>query len=414
MISYKHKLTMSDIMIYVKNLLELSSFKSIELVTKDTGLSRRVSWPNIAQTVSIEEWLVGGDVIFMTGVGLDITEEFLTSIVRQAVNCNAACLIVLLSDEHIKQIPESTAQFAKQNDFPIFIAPWETKIANLIMNICMLLSDDTKNETIINEFAENILLGNIDMNSDETKLKLKKYNMNTCNQVAVVHFYNFNDLRFENEQKFRFCRINLYTKIHQELRKVLGNVLYISRNDEIIFIFKGNGKNSTRTKSAMENIADIAKSVFENIEVSIAVGGFNGHVNNLPISYTQAQNVLKIINAGNVAFFDSFGIFSLLGDVKPSKIADYIDENIGQLLKYDKKYNQELTRTLWVFLNNNSNMVQSAKALFIHRNTLVKRIEKTEEILGISLKDAEMMNTCYNCLKMLEFVKPHYDCTDDT
>lgn len=401
-------------MIYIKDLIGIKSFQNIKMITEGTGLSRRVSWPNIAQTVSIEEWLVGGDVIFMTGVGLDINEEFLTNIVRQAVNCNAACLIVLLNDEHIKEIPEKTAQFAQQNDFPVFTAPWETKIANLIMDICMLLSDDTRNETIINEFAENILFGNIDMNSDETKAKLKKYNISTCSQVAVVHFYNFNDLRFENEQKFRSSRMSLYSKMHTELEKALGKVLYISRNDDIIFIFKGNGKKSNRTKRAMNNILNIAQSVFENIEVSIGVGGFQGQADKLPVSYTQAQNVLKIISAGNVAFFDSFGIFALLSDVKPQKIADYIDENIGQLLKYDKKYNQELTRTLWVFLNNNSNMVQSAKALFIHRNTLVKRIEKTEEVLGISLKDAEMMNTCYNCLKMLEFVKPHYDCTDNT
>lgn len=64
-----------------------------------------MSWPNIAQTPSIREWLIGGDVIIMTGIGLECTDEFLNSIVEQAVEKKAACLIVLLSPEHIPAIP---------------------------------------------------------------------------------------------------------------------------------------------------------------------------------------------------------------------------------------------------------------------------------------------------------------------
>ncbi|MDY6287483.1 MAG: PucR family transcriptional regulator ligand-binding domain-containing protein, partial [Lachnospiraceae bacterium] len=62
-------------MIFVRDLLKLDSFKKMELKTGSAGLSRKVSWPNIAQTVSIREWLVGGDVILLSGVGLDITDE---------------------------------------------------------------------------------------------------------------------------------------------------------------------------------------------------------------------------------------------------------------------------------------------------------------------------------------------------
>ena len=61
-------------MIYVKDLLKLKSFKEFKLVSGESGLNRSVSWPNIAQTTSISEWLVGGDVIIMTGVGLKISE----------------------------------------------------------------------------------------------------------------------------------------------------------------------------------------------------------------------------------------------------------------------------------------------------------------------------------------------------
>ena len=80
----------------VKDLLSLDSFRPMELAAGHGGLYRPVSWPNIAQTPSIREWLIGGDVIIMTGIGLECTDEFLNSIVEQAVEKKAACLIVLL------------------------------------------------------------------------------------------------------------------------------------------------------------------------------------------------------------------------------------------------------------------------------------------------------------------------------
>ena len=74
----------------VKDLLSLDSFRPMELAAGHGGLYRPVSWPNIAQTPSIREWLIGGDVIIMTGIGLECTDEFLNSIVEQAVEKKAA------------------------------------------------------------------------------------------------------------------------------------------------------------------------------------------------------------------------------------------------------------------------------------------------------------------------------------
>ena len=106
----------------VKDLLSLDSFRPMVLAAGHGGLYRPVSWPNIAQTPSIREWLIGGDVIIMTGIGLECTDEFLNSIVEQAVEKKAACLIVLLSPEHIPAIPTQTAVFAEKSAFPIFAA----------------------------------------------------------------------------------------------------------------------------------------------------------------------------------------------------------------------------------------------------------------------------------------------------
>ncbi len=50
---------------------------------------------------------------------------------------------------------------------------------------------------------------------------------------------------------------------------------------------------------------------------------------------------------------------------------------------------QTLIQTLSVFLDSNCQISETAKRLFVHRNTVVYRIEKCEEILGKTLKEPE-------------------------
>ncbi|MFL6555610.1 MAG: helix-turn-helix domain-containing protein, partial [Bacillus sp. (in: firmicutes)] len=50
---------------------------------------------------------------------------------------------------------------------------------------------------------------------------------------------------------------------------------------------------------------------------------------------------------------------------------------------------QSLLETLSVYLETHCQISETAKRLFVHRNTVVYRIEKCEEILGKSLKDSE-------------------------
>lgn len=50
---------------------------------------------------------------------------------------------------------------------------------------------------------------------------------------------------------------------------------------------------------------------------------------------------------------------------------------------------QNLLNTLFVYLETNCQISETAKRLYVHRNTVIYRIEKCEEILGKNFKDPE-------------------------
>lgn len=56
------------------------------------------------------------------------------------------------------------------------------------------------------------------------------------------------------------------------------------------------------------------------------------------------------------------------------------------LLRYDEAHNTDYYRTLYVFLENNLRPVQTIKELYIHRSTLLYRLQRIQKITGLDVE----------------------------
>ena len=70
--------------------------------------------------------------------------------------------------------------------------------------------------------------------------------------------------------------------------------------------------------------------------------------------------------------------------------ADIAHPALKKLQDYDRKHGGELYETLYEFLRNERSLIESAKALHIHRNSLVYRVEKIRQITELDLDDADV------------------------
>ena len=65
----------------------------------------------------------------------------------------------------------------------------------------------------------------------------------------------------------------------------------------------------------------------------------------------------------------------------------------------NEEHNTQLLYTLETYFNNCQNSVNTSKALFIHRNTLLYRLDRIAEILDLNYNDSEQMLTFQLALK---------------
>lgn len=89
---------------------------------------------------------------------------------------------------------------------------------------------------------------------------------------------------------------------------------------------------------------------------------------------------------GVVVAFDDMGrrykILDLLSD---EQLQDLEDAVLGRLRAADKRGGAQLLTTLETYLAHGGSVVETSAELFVHRNTLRKRLTRVEQILGIDL-----------------------------
>lgn len=98
----------------------------------------------------------------------------------------------------------------------------------------------------------------------------------------------------------------------------------------------------------------------------------------------------RISDRAGPHFYDDLGLYRVLADLRDrTELQRFYQETLGDLLAYDAEHGTELVQTLRVLFDENTNVSQTARALFVHRNTLNYRLQRIVEIAGIDLNDAE-------------------------
>lgn len=388
-------------MIYVRDLLKLDTFKDFELVSGENGLDRGVSWSNVAQTVSIREWLVGGDVILMSGIGLKITDEFLTDIVIQAADGRAACIIMLINPEHIASIPQAAIDEAVKRGLAVFAAPWETKLSRVIGSVSMLVSNDRLEERMHSEFLDRLLSGEINHDDSAYRQSMEKYGLLGKKAVAVID-YKFDEKYLQTENQ-AYHNDRVMRKMISLFERYFGKINYLNQYNRQAFIISADNTEEKDIVNTIRTIYNIFIKENKHVHVRIGIGEIAQGLEGLKKSYDQSRIARKTINKSGVMFYKELGIYQLLFYIDDtSKIDDYVKEILNPLLIYDKKNNQNLIDTLREYLKCGQNVSQASQNLYIHRNTMIKRVEKIEELLGCSIKNAEVTNQLYNAVKIYD------------
>ena len=135
------------------------------------------------------------------------------------------------------------------------------------------------------------------------------------------------------------------------------------------------------------------------------IGRLAKDVQQIPQSYREAQQALEIgrrlFGDGDIHYFTRLGIYRLLFYLYGhEELSDFYQETLGFLLESDRHSNSALIETLESFFHCNGNLSETARTMHLHRNSLLYRLGRIEELLGRSLEDPELRLSLQIALKI--------------
>ena len=143
------------------------------------------------------------------------------------------------------------------------------------------------------------------------------------------------------------------------------------------------------------------------VDAGAAYGTIVKDLKDLSKSYKEARmamDVGQIFYAGRrILSYNELGIGRLIFQLPVNLCRMFLHEIFGD---YDpSSIDQETLATINTFFDNNLNVSETARQLFIHRNTLVYRMEKLQKVTGLDIRTFEDAMTFRIALMVSEYMK---------
>ncbi len=182
----------------------------------------------------------------------------------------------------------------------------------------------------------------------------------------------------------------------------------VSIDEKSIVLIKELDDNAS--KEDMEEVANTIVDMLNAeamLKVRVAYGQPVGELKDVSKSYKEAKMALEVGNIfydyKNVISYGMLGIGRLIYQLPQNLCKIFIREIYGD--KNPDDIGEEILTTVNKFLENNLNVSETSRQLYIHRNTLVFRIEKLQKAIGLDMRVFEDALTFKIALMVQEYLR---------
>ncbi|MDP5274251.1 PucR family transcriptional regulator [Chengkuizengella axinellae] len=369
------------------DILKRKYFNKTSIAAGHKGLNRVVTWVHVVEVTNIRKLLNGQELILSTGLGWQENEALFVSFIQQLIEAETSGLCIELGT-YTSVIPQKVIEIANEHHFPIILFLEEVPFVKITQDIHFLLVNqhylEEKRKAEENRWLREWLEGS--HSEQEIHEYLVEQTSHFKLQGGVVCIYRFQSYANSNSDHRYFIMI-CRSAFEQH-----GFKLYaIEERNAMIFLLV-NIRNEKDWKSRVEaSIYCLSKTEYiknsNTFKPTIGVGKFMKKLSTMNESYQTAMDAVRIksrlTNDIQSYFYDDLHIYRFILILhKYSNLQTTAQEYLKPIIDYDKKYNGKLLETLKIYLACNGSKQDTAKRLFIVRQTLYHRMNKLKELIG--------------------------------
>lgn len=227
-----------------------------------------------------------------------------------------------------------------------------------------------------NNFIKNVVLDNVLPGDIVIKARELHFNAEVSRVVLLIRIVSANDISAYDVIQ------NLFPDKSKDF------VFNITETDIVLVKEIKNTVDSKDLEKLARSIADTLSGEFYT-RVNVGIGNPVVGVKDLARSFKEAQTALevgKVFDTDKVIVsYDNLGIARLVYHLPTTLCETFLHEVFkrGSIESLD----HETLFTIQRFFENNLNVSETSRKLFVHRNTLVYRLEKIKKLTGLDLRE---------------------------
>jgi len=227
-----------------------------------------------------------------------------------------------------------------------------------------------------NNFVKNVILDNILPGDIFVKSRELHFNMDVSRVVLLIRIMSANDVSAYDVIQ------NLFPDKQKDF------VFSINETDIVVVKEIKAGIESKDLEKLARSLVDTLSSEFYTQGV-VGIGTVVTGIKDLARSFKEAQVALEVGKVfdteKNIISYDNLGIARLIYQLPTTLCEMFLKEVFkkGSIESLD----YETLFTIQRFFENNLNVSETSRKLFVHRNTLVYRLEKIKKLTGLDLRE---------------------------
>ena len=378
----------------LEEILALPGLQEMTLRAGEQNLHRSVRWPYVAENEGIAEWVMGGELVFVTGINHPRDEANLLQLVDDGHVSGIAGLVILTGSAFIQGIPASVIARAHACGLPLVEQPYLLKMVIVTHLIGTALVHMAQTKRSRHDIVAQLLSGDYPslatarQRASHLQLPLDDSRRLVALRLSAVNVLFDRHPPDEAERRLQHIRQAVQDHLDAWNRAQPDPLPVIVQGDLFIVLL-------AEHEAIRIQLAELYQPLHAMIGELALFMGMSGTVEDCTgyrLALNQARQALDVAEnlrpATGLCDFNELGVLRLLQAIGDRSVIDaFVQQTLGRLIEPRRKHPHSLIDTLDALLQENGNALKTAERLNLHRNTVTQRIQRIEQHSGQSLDD---------------------------
>lgn len=231
-----------------------------------------------------------------------------------------------------------------------------------------------------------------------------------CMVGLISNFEKSYNLQRANFSSFEEWKYNCIKNIKSQILRVgqtIDQEIMLTYQEEKLIIFLEDKEHNLEeyTNEFLDIIESSIKPIYPKLVISWGIGAYRTDYLNFNKAYLDAKISLQLgYNENKPGFRNIYyntSLYRLLSILlNDNETHEIVNSLLGELIDYDEENGLDLINTFKTYRKNEGNVSQTARDLHLHRQSLLYRLKRIEDIVQVSFDNADAIFLLDLCIKL--------------